>query len=157
MFGWNTWRASSSVVISRGCFFFPFGMETPMAADMNLPMLFAKYGTDDHCRTILAKLRWPDGPKCLRCSGSNIAAISTRAGMLRCRDCQYQFSVTVGTIFNDSHLPLTKGFLATYMMVESKKSMSALQLKRTLDVSYKTAWYLCHRIRAAMHEAHPEL
>ncbi len=128
-----------------------------MAADMNLPMLFSQYGTDERCRIVLGKLRWSDGPKCLRCGEANVAAISTRAGMLRCRACQYQFSVTVGTIFNDSHLPLTKWFLATYLMVESKKSMSANQLKRTLDVSYKTAWYLCHRIRAAMHDLNPAL
>jgi transposase-like protein len=123
---------------------------------MNLPRLFAQYGTDDRCRTVLDKLRWPDGPKCLRCGSPEVVPISTRA-LHRCRTCQYQFSTTVGTIFNDSHLPLTKWFLATYLMVESKKSLSANQLSRTLDVSYKTAWYLCHRIRAAMYEAHPEL
>lgn len=126
-----------------------------MAADMNLPLLFSKYGTDNHCRAVLGHLRWPDGPRCLRCGSANVVPISTRA-LNRCRDCQYQFSATVGTIFNDSHLPLTKWFLATYLMVESKKSMSANQLKRTLDVSYKTAWYLCHRIRKAMEDANPE-
>jgi transposase-like protein len=122
---------------------------------MDLPRLIAQYGTDDRCRMVLEQLRWPDGPRCLRCGAARIVPISTRPGLYRCADCQYQFSVMVGTIFNDSHLPLTKWFLATYLMVEAKKGVSANQLKRTLDVSYKTAWYLCHRIRAAMREASP--
>src|SRR5581483_4653192 len=70
-----------------------------------------------------------------------------------CGECDYQFSVTAGTIFNDSHLPLAKWFTATYLMCESRKGMSANQVKRMLGVSYKTAWYLCHRIRAAMNQA----
>ena len=70
--------------------------------------------------------------------------------MGECRGCGYQFTVTAGTIMNDSHLPLRKWFLAIYLMCDSKKGMSANQLKRTLGVSYKTAWYLCHRIREAM-------
>ena len=67
-----------------------------------------------------------------------------------CNSCRYQFSVTSGTIMHRSHLPLRKWFLAIYLMCESKKGMSANQLKRTLGVAYKTAWYLCHRIREAM-------
>jgi transposase-like protein len=74
-----------------------------------------------------------------------------------CDACRYQFSVTAGTIFNDSHLPLWKWFLAVYLLCESRKGMSANQLKRTLGVSYKTAWYLCHRIRATMKETNPHL
>jgi transposase-like protein len=70
--------------------------------------------------------------------------------------CHYNFSVTAGTIFNDSHLPLMKWFLATYLLCESRKGMSANQIKRTLGISYKTAWYLCHRVRAAMKEVNPE-
>src|SRR5205814_2124984 len=77
--------------------------------------------------------------------------------LLWCPECEYQFSVTAGTIFNDSHLPLQKWFLATLLLCEAKKGMSAHQLKRTIwglhKGSYKTAWYLCHRIRAAMKEA----
>ena len=93
-----------------------------MASDMNLPQLFAQYGTDDHCRAVLERLRWPDGQRCLRCGSDRIVPISTRA-LHRCAECKYQFSTTVGTIFNDSHLPLTKWFLAVYLMVESKKSI----------------------------------
>ena len=67
-----------------------------------------------------------------------------------CQGCGYHFSVTSGTIMHDSHLPLRKWFAAIYLMVEARKGMSANQLKRTLGVAYKTAWYLCHRIREAM-------
>lgn len=67
-----------------------------------------------------------------------------------CATCHYQFSVTDRTMMHDSHLPLRKWFAAVYLMCESKKGVSALQLKRTLGVAYRTAWYLCHRIREAM-------
>ena len=73
-----------------------------------------------------------------------------------CRGCKYQFSVTAGTIFGDSHLPLTVWFYATALFVEAKKSMSALQLARTIGVTHKTAWYLWHRIRKAMMETDPQ-
>jgi len=69
-----------------------------------------------------------------------------------CNICRYQFSVTSGTIFHDSHLPLWKWFLAIYLMIESKKGISACQIQRTIKTTYKTAWFLCHRIRAAMRE-----
>ena len=72
------------------------------------------------------------------------------AKLLYCKECDYQFTVTANTIFHDSHLPLIKWFTAVYLLCESRKGMSANQIKRTLGVSYKTAWYLCHRIRAAM-------
>ena len=67
--------------------------------------------------------------------------------------CKYHFSATAGTIFHDSHLPLMKWFAAIYLLSESKKGMSANQLKRTLKVAYKTVWYLCHRIREAVTDA----
>src|ERR671929_756003 len=75
----------------------------------------------------------------------------------QCRSCRYQFSVTAGTIFHDTHLPLWKWFLAVYLIAESKKGISANQLKRSLGVSYKTAWYLCHRVRAAFKEVDAQL
>src|SRR3712207_4402610 len=74
-----------------------------------------------------------------------------------CRSCRYHFSVTAGTIFHDTHLPLWKWFLAVYLIVEAKKGLYANQLKRTLNVSYKTAWYLSHRIRAALKEVDAQL
>jgi transposase-like protein len=78
--------------------------------------------------------------------------LATAKQLFYCKGCDYQFTVTASTIFNDSHLPLQKWFLATLLLCEARKGMSANQIKRTLGVSYKTAWYLCHRIRAAMKE-----
>ena len=109
------------------------------------------YSTDDRCREILTKLRWPNGVECPRCKATNVVWLETRK-QFECMECSYQFSVLAGTVFNDSHLPLTTWFIAVLLLVEAKKGFSANQLKRTLGVSYKTAWYLCHRIRAAMKE-----
>jgi transposase-like protein len=123
---------------------------------MNLVKLIDKYGSEDRCREYLKHLRWPEGVRCVKCGGASVSWISTRK-QFDCNSCRRRFSVTAGTVFHDSHLPLWKWFLATYMMVESKKGMSANQLRRTLAVSYKTSWYLCHRIRWAMHEATVEM
>jgi len=113
------------------------------------------FDTDEKCREILVRLRWPNGPECPRCK-MPVVELETAKQLFYCKECDYQFTVTVGTIFNDSHLPLQKWFLATLLLCEAKKGMSAMQLKRTLwgqhKGSYKTAWYLCHRIRAAMKE-----
>ena len=94
-------------------------------------------------------MRWPDGVRCLRCGSDKISRISTRR-QFDCDSCRYRFSVTTGTVFHDSHLPLPKWFLAILLMCEAKKGISANQMKRTLGVAHKTAWYLCHRIREAM-------
>jgi transposase-like protein len=83
--------------------------------------------------------------------------LETAKQLFYCKGCDYQFTVTSGTVFNDSHLALQKWFLATLLLCEAKKGMSAMQIKRTLGVSYKTAWYLCHRIRFAMTEVHKML
>jgi transposase-like protein len=122
--------------------------------DMNLVELVQEFADEAKCRAYLEALRWPDGVKCLRCQSSKVYRIAKRYQFV-CDSCQYQFSVTVNTIFHDSHLPLWKWFLTVYLMMESKKAMSANQLKRTLHVSYKTAWYLCHRIRKAIEEVNP--
>ncbi len=121
------------------------------SAPVNLTTLVDKYSTDEHCREALTQLRFPDGVRCLKCKSENVAPVSDRKVYV-CYSCKYQFSVTVGTIFHDSHLPLTKWFLVTYLMTESRKGISANQIKRMLGISYKTAWYLCHRIRKAMEE-----
>jgi transposase-like protein len=119
-----------------------------------------KYSTDDHCREALTHLRWPDGVRCLKCKSENVAPVSDRKVWV-CYSCDYQFSVTAGTIFHDTHLPLTKWFLVTYLMTESRKGISANQIKRMLwgpnKGSYRTAWYLCHRIRKAMEETEHKL
>ncbi len=120
---------------------------------MNLVELNGQYGTEDKCRELLKRLRWPEGVICPRCKSKTISRLFTES-KFECSDCRYQFSVTAGTVFNDSHLPLTKWFLATMLLCEAKKGMSACQIQRTIGIgSYKTAWYLCHRIRAAMQEA----
>src|SRR5258708_4614604 len=121
-------------------------------SEMNLISLFEKFGNDEKCRMYLEHLRWPDGITCVRCQSDKISRIYKR-NQFHCDSCQYQFSATVGTIFHDSHLPLTKWFAAIYLLSESKKGISANQLKRTLKVAYKTAWYLCHRIREAVKDA----
>jgi len=115
----------------------------------NLLSVIEQYSTDDRCREVLTHLRWPNGVTCPKCEKDSISRAYDR-NVFDCNSCRHQFSVTAGTIFHDSHLPLTKWFLAVYMMCESRKGVSANQIKRMLGISYKTAWYLCHRIRAAM-------
>jgi transposase-like protein len=120
--------------------------------EMNLMKLMEQFGTDEKCRMLLEKLRWPEGVKCTRCQSDKISRIYKR-NQFMCEACTYQFSVTAGTIFHDSHLPLPKWFAAVYLMCESRKGISANQLKRTLNVAYQTAWHLCHRIRKAVADA----
>lgn len=111
-----------------------------------------KFHSEDRCREYLEELRWPEGIRCPRCHSDSVSRITTR-DQLDCNECRYRFSVKSGTIFHDSHLPLRKWFAAVYLMCEARKGVSANQLKRTLKVAYKTAWYLCHRIRAALKDA----
>ena len=120
-----------------------------MTADVNLISLIERFGDDDKCREYLERLRWPSGVACPRCGDTSVSEIADRH-QWDCNSCRYQFSVTAGTIMHGSHLPLFKWFVAIYLMCESKKGISANQLKRTIGVSYKTAWHLCHRIREAM-------
>jgi transposase-like protein len=119
---------------------------------MTLPEITEMFATDDKCRELLERLRWPEGPECPRCKSREVVRLETHIKLLWCSECNYQFGVTVGSIFHDSHLPLTKWFMATLLLCEARKGMSANQVKRTIGMSYKTAWYLCHRIRAAMKE-----
>lgn len=125
------------------------------------------FGTEDACLDFLESRRWPSGVACLKCGSDKVArSVSTvknrRTGKVskarRVYDClepacKHQFSATTGTIFHDSHLPLTKWFLAVALFINAKKSLSALQLQRDLGIgSYRTAWYLAHRIRKAMEQ-----
>ena len=118
---------------------------------LDICKLIEDFGSEAKCREYIEALRWHDYVTCPRCQSDKISRIKLRH-QFDCDSCRYQFSVTAGTMFADSHLPLWKWFLATYMLCESRKGMSANQLKRMLGVSYKSAWYLCHRIRAAMKE-----
>jgi transposase-like protein len=121
----------------------------------------AKFKTDDNCLDYLEQMRWPSGVCCVHCGVLNVSKITRekkgknqRTRIYQCleKECGKQFSATSGTIFNDTHLPLTKWFLAIAMICEAKKGMSALQLQRHLGVNYRTAWHLCHRIREAMQD-----
>ena len=122
---------------------------------MDLPTLISRFHDEDKCREFLEGLRWPNGIACPKCGATEerITDIPSR-GTHRCNECQYQFSVRAGTILQDSKLPLWKWFLGTYLIAESKKGMSSNQIKRMLGVTYKTAWFLTHRIRGAMAYAH---
>lgn len=108
-----------------------------------------RFGDEATCREYLEKLRWPEQVCCPRCGDCSVSVISTR-DQWDCNSCRYRFSVTSGTIFDNTKLPLRKWFVAIYLMCEAKKGISANQLSRTIGVSYKTAWHLCHRIREAM-------
>jgi transposase-like protein len=128
---------------------------------MKLIDVTRQFQTDEDCLTYIEKMRWPDGKVgCVHCG--EIGRVSTinretkgdnkRTRIYQCLACGKQFSATSGTIFNDTHLPLTKWFMAIAMICEAKKGMSALQLQRHLGLNYRTAWHLAHRIREAMQE-----
>lgn len=105
-------------------------------------------------REYLERTRWADGVYCPHCGGMDrikkLEGKSHRPGLFQCGDCRKQFTVTVGTVFERSKVPLNKWLLATFLMASSKKGISAHQLHRTIGVTYKTAWFMFHRIREAM-------
>lgn len=112
------------------------------------------YHDEAKAREHLESLLWPQGPVCPRCGvmGDRITKLqgkSTRPGVYKCKDCRKPFSVTVGTVFERSHVPLTKWLLAAQLLASSKKGFSALQLQRMIGTNYETAWFLFHRLREA--------
>lgn len=139
---------------------------------MNLIDVTKSFQTDDECLAYLEAMRWPDGIRCPVCGAKEVSKVTrksdtvarktkdgkTRSHKQRTRlyqcletTCKQQFSATSGTIFNDSHLPLTKWFMAIAIVVDAKRGISANQLKEHLGIgSYRTAWYMAHRIRKAM-------
>lgn len=120
---------------------------------MTLNLKAKIYNDETAARKHLEAIQWPDGPVCPHCGVINEATelkgTSTRPGVYKCRPCQKPFSVTVGTVFERSKIPLTKWLLATELLTSSKKGISAHQLHRMLGVTYKTAWFMAHRIREA--------
>jgi len=112
-------------------------------------------------RTWLETELWPNGPICPHCGVENQATAlrgkSTRPGVYQCNACREQFTVTVGTLYERSKVPLNKWLAATHLMMASKKGVSALQIGRMLGLSKKTAWFLCHRIRESLRENKPDL
>lgn len=125
---------------------------------MNLLQVAKTFATEDMALAYLIMTRWPNGVRCLACESAKVYAITTKGKtgkkihLYECGDCGLHFSATTGTLFHDSHLPLTKWFAAMALMAEAKKGISANQVARHIGCSYKTAWYLCHRIRKAMEE-----
>jgi transposase-like protein len=132
------------------------GKSLPMSTAMNAPY----FHDDQKAREYLESVRWPNGPVCPHCGvmgdhpaiegKGGKAGTKARPGLYMCSDCRQQFTVTVGTVFERSKIPLSKWLLAAYLLCSSKKGISAHQLHRTLGVTYKTAWFLAHRIRHAM-------
>ena len=114
--------------------------------------------TEDEARTILENIRWPDGPVCPHCGGEDTTRINgkslkVRDGLLRCRECRKQFTVTTKTVMHGSHITLRQWVQAFHSMCSHKKGVSALQLQRNLGLhTYKAAWHLAHRVRLAMRE-----
>ena len=107
---------------------------------------------EEAARTYLEALRWPSGPVCAHCGTVNKAYATKRPGKYRCasKECRKDFTVKVGTVFEASHIPLHKWLLAAYLLCSSKKGISSHQLMRTLEVTYKSAWFMTHRVREAM-------
>src|SRR3954465_12565285 len=104
-------------------------------------------------RKHLEALRWPNGPECPHCGSADAKRLegrSHRDGLIQCNQCRQQYTVTVGTVFERSKIALNKWLLCNHLLCAGKKGMSAHQIHRMLGVTYKTAWFMCHRIRAAM-------
>jgi transposase-like protein len=116
------------------------------------------FETDEQCWTYLEAARWPEGVRCLRCGSVKVSKFvsgSPARRLYQCNapKCRYQFSAITGTAFAGSHLPLRTWFRAIAMVAEATGEVSAAAMQRDLGVSYRTAWYLKHRLREAMHEA----
>src|ERR1700733_12413873 len=128
--------------------------------EINLIELAQHFSDEEKAREYIEKLRWPDGPVCPHCGEINNAYRlvpkaskkdqHVRPGVWKCGGCRQQFTVTVGTIFEDSHIPLSKWLLAYHLLCARKKGMSAHQLHRMLKVTYRSAWFMAHRIRYTM-------
>ena len=126
-----------------------------MTTDLTNPIFTDETKAREHFEAI----RWPDGPYCPFCGVfDRVAALggaSMGPGWYHCKDCRKKFTAAVGSIYERSHIPLTKWMLATHLMCASKKGMSARQLGRMLDLPYKTAWFMGHRIREGMRDLKP--
>ena len=121
-----------------------------MATNLSDPIFHDEAAAQAH----IEASRWPQGPYCPFCGSFNVLRMGgkTQAGMLSCRDCRKKFTCRTGSVMERSHVPLCKWLLATHLMAASKKGMSAHQLARMLDVQFKTAWFLAHRIRESMRD-----
>lgn len=108
------------------------------------------FADNDVCRAYMESIKWPTGRiVCPKCDGDNIGRIETRQ-LYKCRACKKQFSAKTDTIFEDSPLPLSKWFVAVWMIANCKNGISSLELHRALGITQKSAWFMLHRIRLAM-------
>jgi transposase-like protein len=131
--------------------------------DLTLIEIMRRYSTEEAARAYFERMRWPNGPVCPHCGSAEKHYARTpnpetgvRPGLYKCGECSDTFTVTVGTVMEDSKIPLNKWLVAFYMMCASKTQVSALQLKRQLELgSYRTALFLCHRIRYALKDVAP--
>ena len=121
---------------------------------MNFAELAPHFSDEDKAIELVQSLMWPNGAVCPHCEATDkqykIKSAKARKGLWKCGHCRKQYTVKVGTIFEGSHIPMTKWLMAIYMMCSSKKGVSAKQLERSLGLTYKSAWFLCHRVREAM-------
>jgi len=134
-------------------------MKKPIDADdVNLIKLAREYSDETKARALFESWRWPNGPVCPRCGFNEAYKLSSkpgtknkiRPGLYCCAACRKTFTATVGTVLEDSHIPLSKWLMAIFILCSAKKSISAHQLHRMLGVTYKSAWFMAHRIRFAM-------
>jgi transposase-like protein len=123
---------------------------------MNLADVIREFHDEEACICFLETQRWPNGVECVKCTSKRISRVTSKGKtgkprfIYECLACSNQFSVKSGTLFHDSHIPLTKWFMAIALICQAKKGISANQVGRTIGVSVKSAWHLCHRIREAM-------
>jgi len=128
--------------------------------ELNLATLAALFTDEDSAREFVESIIWPNGPVCPHCEGKEAYALKAkpnstkpcRAGLYKCKACRKQFTVRMGTIFEDSHLPFTKWLMTFHLMTSSKKGVSSLQISRELGITVKSAWFMTHRIREAMRD-----
>lgn len=127
---------------------------------MSLPDFLKRFGTEAACAEAVRRSRWPQGFRCPRCNGAAHCVVTGgRRSLYQCHACRRQTSLSAGTVFGSTKLPLTKWFLAIYLLSQAKTGLSALELKRHIGVSYPTAWLMHHKIMAVMarHEAQHRL
>lgn len=137
------------------------------AEELNLIELAQNYSDEGKARELMESLLWPDGPVCPHCKCKDVYKVTpkpkpptssrtkprkVRQGLYCCSECRKQFTVTVGTVFEASHISISKWVMAVFLICSSKKGISAHQLHRMLKITYKAAWFMCHRIRYAMTE-----
>ena len=135
------------------------------SSELTLMQVMNNFSTEEKARDYFERLRWPNGPVCPHCGNADAKRIykltaseekKVRAGLHKCAECGESFTATIGTVMEDSHIPINKWLIAFYMMCASKTQISALQLQRHLEIgSYRSAWFLCHRIRFALKDAAP--